>query len=147
MATAYKKIWHLIELIVPHSASATSKPTRHHHPPQKNYNSTRRTRRTRRGGIFPNALRGMAWREDVRFVGCRSIKYPLGHSPFAHQTPKNMCPEFLGFSSRAYYNEFRIHSGRADATPVERAAGKVIEINLCRCNGHCRGLLELPIAA
>jgi len=48
---------------------------------------------------------------------------------------------------QCYYNESRTHSGRQGATPIESAGKKVVDINNCRWEMHCRGLFELPVAA
>jgi putative transposase len=46
-----------------------------------------------------------------------------------------------------YYNESRTHSGRSGSTPIVSTHRKVIEINDYRWRKHCRGLIELPMAA
>jgi hypothetical protein len=48
---------------------------------------------------------------------------------------------------QCYYNQSRTHSSRNGATPVEENERQVIEIDDYRWQRHCRGLMELPIAA
>ena len=55
---------------------------------------------------------------------------------------KNKLREF-----QCYYNKCRTHSGRDDATPVNSDFEKVVDINNYRWKKHCRGLIELPVAA
>ena len=46
-----------------------------------------------------------------------------------------------------YYNEFRCHSSRDGVTPVEPGSGNLIDIRSYQWERHCRGLLQLPVAA
>ena len=46
-----------------------------------------------------------------------------------------------------YYNEYRCHSSRDGATPVESESSNVIDIRSYRWRKHCRGLFQLPVAA
>jgi putative transposase len=48
---------------------------------------------------------------------------------------------------QCYYNEYRTHTGRGGATPVEKTGGEIIDINQYRWRKRCRGLFEMPIAA
>ena len=46
-----------------------------------------------------------------------------------------------------YYNENRTHSGRDGRTPDESVEHKVVDISQYRWEKHCRGLIQLPVAA
>jgi putative transposase len=48
---------------------------------------------------------------------------------------------------QCYYNQHRTHSGRGGTTPVVTADQRVVDINKYQWQPHCRGLMELPIAA
>jgi putative transposase len=48
---------------------------------------------------------------------------------------------------QCYYNQSRTHSSINGATPAEENERQVIDINDYRWQRHCRGLMELPIAA
>ncbi|MEH6570478.1 MAG: integrase core domain-containing protein, partial [Halioglobus sp.] len=48
---------------------------------------------------------------------------------------------------QCYFNEYRTHSGREGCTPIESVDRKVTDINNYRWRKHCRGLIELPVAA
>jgi len=46
-----------------------------------------------------------------------------------------------------YFNEYRCHSGRGGATPVEFSDYRAIDLNRYRWKKRCRGLFQLPVAA
>jgi hypothetical protein len=46
-----------------------------------------------------------------------------------------------------YYNEYRCHSGRDGATPVDSDNGRIAALNDYRWKKHCRDLFQLPVAA
>jgi hypothetical protein len=48
---------------------------------------------------------------------------------------------------QCYYNKCRTHSGRDGRTPVDSGNKKIVAISDYRWKKHCRGLVELPVAA
>lgn len=46
-----------------------------------------------------------------------------------------------------YFNEYRCHSSRDGATPVELPDRQFLDLNNFRWEKHCRGLFQLPVAA
>ncbi len=46
-----------------------------------------------------------------------------------------------------YYNQYRCHTSRSGATPVESSIKKAVDLNRYRWKKHCRGLFQLPVAA
>ena len=48
---------------------------------------------------------------------------------------------------QCYYNNFRTHSGRDGATPIESGSEKIVALNDYRWKKHCRGLFQVPVAA
>ena len=48
---------------------------------------------------------------------------------------------------QVYYNEHRCHSSLEGSTPVEPDADSVVDIRDYRLEKHCRGLMQLPVAA
>jgi transposase InsO family protein len=104
------------------------------------------------------------WKANLRVLEIDEIKslphVPMSH-PFVERLIGSIRRELLDHTLfwtatdlesklkdyQCYYNEYRTHSGRGGATPVEPVAGKVIDIKRYRWKRHCRGLFQLPIAA
>jgi len=104
------------------------------------------------------------WKANLRILEVEEIKsiphVPMSH-PFVARLIGSIRRELLDHTFfwtvtdlenklhdyRAYYNQYRTHSGRNGTTPVETTGGKIIDINQYRWDKHCRGLFELPVAA
>ena len=104
------------------------------------------------------------WKANLRVLEIEEIKsiphVPMSH-PFVERLIGSVRRELLdrGFfwtatdlenklrDYQCYFNEYRTHSGRDGATPVENADRKIVDINQYQWQRHCRGLFELPIAA
>jgi transposase InsO family protein len=88
---------------------------------------------------------------------------PLSH-PFVERLIGTMRREFLDHmlfwnsrdlerklgEFRSYYNEARCHASLDDHTPLTFARGRRVvpaDLNYVRWISHCRGLVQLPVAA
>ncbi len=104
------------------------------------------------------------WRANLRVLEIEEIKsiphVPLSH-PFVERLIGSIRRELLDhtffwtatdlerklLNYRCYYNRSRTHSARNNKTPVENHGAPVANLNNYRWRAHCRGLIELPIAA
>ena len=104
------------------------------------------------------------WKPNLRVLEIDEIK-SLPHAPMSHPfverligsvrrelldhtlfwTATDLEKKLLGY--KAYYNDYRCHSSRDGATPVNSYSSRVVEINNYRWEKHCRGLYQLPVAA
>ena len=104
------------------------------------------------------------WKANLRVLEIEEIK-SLPHVPMSHpfverligSVRRELLDQTLFWTTtdlenklreyKCYYNEYRTHSGRDGATPLESGGNKVVDINGHRWKKHCRGLFHLPIAA
>ena len=104
------------------------------------------------------------WKANLRVLEIEEIK-SLPHVPMSHpfverligSIRRELLDQTLFWTAtdlenklrdyQCYYNEHRCHSSRNGDTPIESASGKVVDINSCRWQKHCRGLFQLPTAA
>jgi len=104
------------------------------------------------------------WKANLRVLDIEEIKslpyVPMSH-PFVERLIGSVRRELLDqtlFWTKSdlenklqnyqrYYNEYRCHSSRDGATPVESESSNVIDIRSYRWRKHCRGLFQLPVAA
>ena len=104
------------------------------------------------------------WKANLRVLEIEEIKslphVPMSH-PFAERLIGSVRRELLDHTLfwtagdlekklrdyQRYYNEHRCHSSWDGATPTSKEPGKVIDIDRYRWKKHCRGLVQLPIAA
>ena len=104
------------------------------------------------------------WKANLRVLEIEEIKslphVPMSH-PFVERLIGSVRRELLDQTFfwtatdlenklrdyQAYYNECRCHSSRGGATPVYSDTEKVIALSSYRWKKHCRGLLQLPVAA
>ena len=104
------------------------------------------------------------WKANLRVLEIDEIKslphVPMSH-PFVERLIGSIRRELLDHTVfwtatdlenklreyQCYYNESRTHSGRDGSTPIESADSKVLDINDYLWRKHCRGLIELPVAA
>jgi putative transposase len=104
------------------------------------------------------------WQANLRILEIEEIKtvphVPISH-PFVERLIGSIRRELLDqvffwtaadlerklSDYQCYYNQSRTHSSINGATPAEENERQVIDINDYRWQRHCRGLMELPIAA
>ena len=104
------------------------------------------------------------WKANLRILEVKEIK-SLPHVPMSHpfverligSVRRELLDQTLFWTAtdlgnklqdyQCYYNEWRAHSGRHGATPMESGGNKVVDINDYRWKKYCRGLFELPVAA
>ena len=104
------------------------------------------------------------WRANMRVLDIEEIKsvphVPLSH-PFVERLIGSIRRELLDHTFfwtstdlenkllhyQCYYNHSRSHSARSGSTPVQKPNSQVADINNYLWQPHCRGLMELPIAA
>jgi putative transposase len=120
-------------------------------------------------GCSPNTVTGSSppWRANLRVLEIDEVKTvpytPTSH-PFVERLIGMIRREFLDHTLfwntldlereleefRTYYNSERVHSSLNRNTPYELASGKVAEaakFGAVRWRVHCRGLVQLPVAA
>ncbi len=104
------------------------------------------------------------WKANLRVIEIEEIK-SLPHVPMSHpfverligSIRRELLDQILFWTAtdlenklqnyQRYYNEYRCHSGRDGATPVNSGSEKVVALNDYRWKKHCRGLFQLPEAA
>jgi len=104
------------------------------------------------------------WKANLRVIEIEEIK-SLPHVPMSHpfverligSIRRELLDQILFWTAtdlenklqnyQRYYNEYRCHSGRDGATPVNSGFEKVVALNDYRWKKHCRGLFQLPEAA
>jgi len=104
------------------------------------------------------------WRANMRVLDIEEIKsvphVPLSH-PFVERLIGSIRRDLLDHTFfwtstdlenkllhyQCYYNHSRSHSARSGSTPVQKPDSQVADINNYRWQPHCRGLMELPVAA
>jgi transposase InsO family protein len=104
------------------------------------------------------------WKANLRVLDIEEIKslphVPMSH-PFVERLIGSVRRELLDqtffwtvtdlenklMNYQRYYNEYRCHSSRDGATPVDSGENIIVDINRYRWKQHCRGLFELPVAA
>jgi transposase InsO family protein len=104
------------------------------------------------------------WKANLRVLDIEEVK-SLPHVPMSHPfverligsirrelldqtffwTATDLENKLRGY--QAYYNEYRCHSSRGDATPVQLDDDNAISLYNYRGKKHCRGLFQLPVAA
>ena len=100
------------------------------------------------------------WKANLRVLDIEEIKslphVPMSH-PFVERLIGSVRRELLDQTFfwtatdlenklrdyQCYYNEYRCHSGRDSATPVQTAGDNVVSLNGYRWKKHCRGLFQL----
>jgi len=104
------------------------------------------------------------WKANLRVLEIEEIKslphVPISH-PFVERLIGSIRRELLNQALfwtasdlenklqnyQRYYNEYRCHSSRDGATPVESCGNTIGDIKQYRWEKHCRGLFQLPAAA
>jgi len=104
------------------------------------------------------------WKANLRILEIEEIKslpyVPMSH-PFVERLIGSVRRELLDQTFfwtatdlanklrvyQVYYNEHRCHAGRNGATPLDFDSGDFIDIRKYHWEKHCRGLIQLPIAA
>jgi putative transposase len=104
------------------------------------------------------------WQANLRVLDVEEIKspphVPMSH-PFVEWLIGSVRRELLDHTLfwtvadlenklreyQCYYNEIRCHSGRNGTTPMESDNKKIVDITYHRWQKHCRGLLQLLMAA
>jgi len=104
------------------------------------------------------------WKANLRVLEIEEIK-SLPHVPMSHPfverligsirrelldqtffwTATDLENKLRGYL--AYYNEYRCHSSRGGATPVQLDGDNAISLYNYRWKKHCRGLFQLPVVA
>jgi len=104
------------------------------------------------------------WKANLRVLEIEEIK-SLPHVPMSHPfverligsirrelldqtflwTATDLENKLRGY--QAYYTEYRCHSSRGGATPVQLDGDNAISLYNYRWKKHCRGLFQLPVAA
>ena len=104
------------------------------------------------------------WKANLRVLDIEEIK-SLPYVPMSHQfverligsVRRELLDQTLFWTKsdlenklqnyQRYYNEYRCHSSRDGATPVDSGEKNIVDINRYRWKKHCLGLFELPTAA
>ena len=104
------------------------------------------------------------WKANLRVLEIEEIKslphVPMSH-PFVERLIGSVRRELLDHTFfwtatdlenklqnyQCYYNESRTHSGRDGGTPMETPVSEIVNVQAYAWEKHCRGLIELPIAA
>ena len=104
------------------------------------------------------------WKANMRVLEIDEIKslphVPMSH-PFVERLIGSIRRELLDHTFfwtaidlenklrdyQCYFNQHRTHSGRNGSTPTGSADRGVVYIDDYRWRKHCRGLIELPVAA
>ena len=104
------------------------------------------------------------WKANLRVLEIEEVK-SLQHVPMSHpfverligSVRRELLDQTLLLTAtdlentlrdyQSYYNEYRCHSSRDGATPVESCGNTIGDIKQYRWEKHCRGLFQLPAAA